>query len=130
MPCKVSIKEDYKKLEEIYPGLCRDTEKQFLKEKGYNGYICTYNSLTRYYDQVWVYPEMFEVPVNDPVYGITLKNPLSSLINKDVSEDIWEAFQEACQEQYNNGLEYVYFFVDIKDFSQYFKISKEDISVE
>lgn len=129
MPCKVSIKEEYKELEEIYTNLCKDAASQFLKEKEFNGYICTYNSLTRYYDRVWVFPGMFSVPVNDPVYGITLKNPLSSLVRKENSEDIWEAFQEACQEQYDNDLDYIYFFVDIKDFTQYFKISKEDILV-
>lgn len=129
MPCKVSIKEEYKKLAEIYTNLCKDTASQFLKEKEFNGYICTYNSLTRYYDNVWIFPGMFEVPVNDPVYGITLKNPLSSLINKDVSEDIWEAFQEACKEQYENDLGYVCFFAEIKDYSQHFTISKEDILV-
>lgn len=129
MPCKVIIKEGFKELEEIYPNLCKDTARQFLKEKDYNGYICTYNSLTCYYDQIWVYPEMFEVPINDPEYFITLENPLSSLMNKGVSEDIWEAFQEACKEQYNNDLDYVCFFVEIKDFSQHFIISKEDISV-
>lgn len=129
MPCKVIIKEEYKKLEEIYHNLCEDTASQFLKEKDYSGYIWTYNSLTSYYDQLWVFPGMFEVIANDSEYRITLKNPLSAIVNKGVSEDIWEAFQEACQEQYNNGFEYVYFFVDIKDFSQYFKISKEDILV-
>lgn len=129
MPCKVSIKEDFKKLEEIYPNLCKNTAEQFLKEKDFNGYICTYNSLTRYYDQVWIFPDMFEVPVNDPVYGITLKNPLSSLIRKDVSEDIWETFQEACKEQYNNDFGNVCFSAEIENYTQYFRISKEDILV-
>lgn len=130
MPCKVSIKKDFKKLEEIYPNLCENIAKKVLKEKDYIGFIGAFNSITSYYDHVWIHPEMYEVTGNDPKYGITLANPLSSLINKEVSEDIWEAFQETCKEQYNNDLDYVYFFVDINTFSQYFKISKEDIYVE
>lgn len=130
MPCKVIVKEDFKKLEETHPNLCDDVARQFLKEKGYKGYICTYNSLTAYYDLIWVYPEMFEEVFNEPKYFISLENPLSAIINTEVSEDIWEAFQEACKEQYNNGLGYVCFFVEIKDFSQYFRLPKEDIFVE
>ena len=130
MPCKVILKEDFKKLEEIYSNLCEDSAKQFLKEKEYSGYICTYNYLTHYYDQVWIYPEMFEVVCNDPKYNIILENPLSAIIKTDGSQDIWEAFQKECKEQYNNDLEYVCFFVEIKGFSQSFTISKEDIYVK
>lgn len=122
----MKLKHKYRKLLEIYPDL-EDKIKE--NPSDYREFIDVFNVVTEYYDRVWIAPDMIYIyhkyKTTDPLVKILCQNP-----------DFNRAFQETCENQWNNIQDYITVEYPVGRYSldtnhrNYIRIYKDDVTQE
>ena len=127
------LKDQYKKLKELYPEIeARVTEA--VEADGYcntfGDYLGIHNVVTGCCDRLWVSENFFEKEYNR-TYFVKSVNPLSKVLNGCVLDDEqYKEFQQAIKDQMEDDTSFVSLSVKMFGHGQSFIIDKEDIGEE
>ena len=122
----MKLKPEYRKLLEIYPNL-EDAIKE--NPSDFRGLVEVLNKVTKYFDRVWICPEMLYIycryKTKDPLVKILCQNP-----------DFNTTFQEACDEQWDDDSNLIAIKYCIgsyntdNDWKNCIRVNKEDVRRE
>lgn len=133
MKYKFILKDQYKKLKELYPEIeARFTEA--VEAAGcyntFDDYLSIHNVVTGCYDRLWVSEYFFEKEDNS-TYFVKSVNPLSKVLNGCVLDDEqYKELQQAIKDQMRNSTDFVSISLTMCGNEQHFNIAKIDIGEE
>lgn len=128
-----TLKDQYKKLKEIYP----DIEVKVAEQVEYHNcskifdeYLNILNVVTGCYDKLWISESFFEKE-SHITYFIKPTSPFNKVLNGYVlNEEQYKKFQQAINDQMGDCTGFVSFSLQMFGHEQYFNIDKEDIGEE
>ena len=133
MKYKFILKDQYKKLKELYPEIEARVTEAVEADDCYNtfgDYLSIHNVVTDCYDRLWVSENFFEKEDNRK-YFVKATNPFNKVLNGYVLDDEqYKEFQQAIKDQMADCTSFVSFSLKMFGHDQYFNIEKEDIGEE
>jgi hypothetical protein len=133
MKYKFTLKDQYKKLKELYPEIESRVTEAVEADGCYNtfgDYLSIHNVVTGCYDRLWVSENFFEKE-DTRTYFVKATNPLSKVLNGDVLDDKqYKELQQTIKNQMEDGTSFVNIYLTMFGHKQYFNIDKEDIGEE
>lgn len=133
MKYKFTLKNQYKKLKELYPEIEARVTEAVEADGCYNtfdDYLSIHNVVTGCYDRLWVSENFFEKE-DTRTYFVKAVNPLSKVLNGDVLDDKqYKELQQAIKDQIADGTSFISVSLTMFGHEQCFNIDKEDIGEE
>lgn len=133
MKYKFTLKDQYKKLKELYPEIEARVTEAVEADGCYNtfgDYLSIHNVVTGCYDRLWVSENFFEKEDNR-TYFVKGVNPLSKVLNGYVLDDKhYKELQQAIKDQIDDGTSFISVSLPIFGHEQCFNIDKEYIGEE
>lgn len=133
MKYKFTLKDQYKKLKELYPEIESRVTEAVEADGCYNtfgDYLSIHNVVTGCYDRLWVSENFFEKE-GTSTYFVKTTNPLSKVLNGYVLDDEqYKEFQQAIKDQIDDGTSFISISLPIFGHDQCFNIDKEYIGEE
>lgn len=133
MEYKFTLKDQYKKLKELYPEIeSRVTEA--VEADGccntFGDYLSIHNVVTGCYDRLWVSENFFEKE-DTRTYFVKAVNPFNKVLNGYVLDDEqYKEFQQAIKDQMGDSTSFVSISLTMCGHDQLFNIDKRDIGEE
>lgn len=133
MKYKFTLKDQYKKLKELYPEIEARVTEAVEADDCYNtfgDYLSIHNVVTGCYDRLWVSENFFEKE-GTRTYFVKPINPLSKVLNGYVLDDKqYKELQQAIKDQIDDVTSFVSISLTMFGHDQCFNIDKEDIGEE
>lgn len=133
MKYKFTLKDQYKKLKELYPEIESRVTEAVEADGCYNtfgDYLSIHNVVTGCYDRLWVSEDFFEKE-DTRMYFVKTTNPFSKVLNGYVLDDKqYKEFQQAIKDQMDDCTSFVSVSLKMFGHDQCFNIEKEDIGEE
>lgn len=133
MKYKFTLKDQYKKLKELYPEIESRVTEAVEADGCYNtfdDYLSIHNVVTGCYDRLWVSENFFKKE-DTRTYFVKNVNPLSKVLNGYVlNDEQYKELQQAIKDQMEDDASFVSFSLKMFGHDQYFNIDKEDIGEE
>lgn len=128
-----TLKDQYKKLKEIYPDIEVKVEESFEVDdnhKTFGNYLTILNVVTGCYDKLWVSENFFKIEDNR-TYFVKTVNPLSKVLNGYVLDDAqYRELQQAIKDQMGDCTSFISVSLKMFGHDQCFNIDKDDIGEE
>lgn len=133
MKYKFVLKDQYKKLKELYPEIEARVTEAVEADGCYNtfgDYLSIHNVVTGCYDRLWVSENFFEKEDNR-TYFVKSVNTLSKVLNVHVLDDEqYKELQQAIKDQMGDSTSFVSVSLTMCGNEQHFNIAKCDIGEE
>lgn len=133
MKYKFTLKDQYKKLKELYPEIEARVTEAVEADGCYNtfgDYLSIHNVVTGCYDRLWVSENFFEKE-DTRTYFVKAVNPLSKVLNGYVLDDKqYKELQQAIKDQIADGSSFISVSLTMFGHEHCFNIDKEDIGEE